>query len=68
MAEHAKQERRSRPAERVATDEQAGTTTATRARGEELTERIDELLEEIDGVLEQNAEEFVAGYVQRGGQ
>lgn len=28
----------------------------------------DELLDEIDSVLEANAAEFVAGYVQKGGQ
>ena len=29
---------------------------------------IDELLDEIDSVLEENAEEFVKNYVQKGGQ
>ena len=29
---------------------------------------IDELLDEIDTVLEENAEEFVKNYVQKGGQ
>ncbi len=37
-------------------------------RGEEVTERIDDLLDEIDTVLEENAEEFVKNYVQKGGQ
>jgi len=32
------------------------------------TESTDDLLDEIDGVLEQNAEEFVRGFVQKGGQ
>ena len=36
--------------------------------GGELTERIDDLLDEIDSVLEENAEEFVKNYVQKGGQ
>ena len=35
---------------------------------EELTERIDDLLDEIDSVLEENAEEVVKNYVQKGGQ
>jgi ubiquitin-like protein Pup len=35
---------------------------------EETKQEIDELLAEIDGVLEQNAEEFVKGYVQKGGE
>jgi prokaryotic ubiquitin-like protein Pup len=29
---------------------------------------IDGILDEIDGVLEENAEEFVKGYIQKGGQ
>jgi len=29
---------------------------------------IDDILDEIDGVLETNAEEFVRGFVQKGGQ
>ena len=34
----------------------------------ELKDDLDTLLDEIDGVLEENAEEFVAGYVQKGGE
>ena len=37
-------------------------------RGEELKEEMDNLIDEIDEVLEENAEEFVKNYVQRGGQ
>jgi ubiquitin-like protein Pup len=37
-------------------------------KGEELAEKLDDLLDEIDEVLEENAEEFVKGYIQRGGQ
>lgn len=29
---------------------------------------VDDLLDEIDAVLETNAEEFVRGFVQKGGQ
>lgn len=32
------------------------------------TADLDSLLDEIDGVLETNAEEFVKGFVQKGGQ
>lgn len=44
---------------------------------EEVKDKIDEmidekdmdnLIDEIDGILEENAEEFVKNYVQRGGQ
>ena len=37
-------------------------------RGEKLTAAMDDLLDEIDEALEKNAEEFVASYVQRGGE
>ena len=37
-------------------------------RGEKLKAEIDELLDEIDEVLEDNAEEFVRNYVQKGGE
>ena len=37
-------------------------------KGEELKEEMDEILDEIDSVLEQNAEEFVKSYVQKGGE
>lgn len=42
--------------------------TAPRDVGGELTEKIDGLLEEIDSVLEENAEEFIRDYVQKGGE
>jgi ubiquitin-like protein Pup len=29
---------------------------------------IDDLLDEIDGIVEENAQEFVQGYVQKGGE
>lgn len=32
------------------------------------TEEVDKLISEIDEVLEENAEEFVRSYVQKGGQ
>lgn len=35
---------------------------------QELLDDVDALLDEIDDVLEENAEEFVRGYVQKGGQ
>ena len=38
------------------------------ARKEHLDDDIDSMLDEIDGVLESNAEEFVRGFVQKGGQ
>lgn len=42
--------------------------TVRRERANVSTDDIDGLLEEIDACLEENAYEFVAGYVQKGGQ
>ena len=39
-----------------------------KAKGDELKEEMDNLIDQIDDVLEENAEEFVKNYVQRGGQ
>jgi prokaryotic ubiquitin-like protein Pup len=52
-----------RPAEEVAEE-----APATSERGEKLKAELDDLLDEIDEVLEDNAEEFVRNYVQKGGQ
>lgn len=41
------------------------------AGGDQAQEHVaaaDDLLDEIDGLLENNAEEFVRSYVQKGGQ
>jgi ubiquitin-like protein Pup len=45
----------------------AGEVQAT-SKGEKLKEEMDEILDEIDSVLEENAEEFVKSYVQKGGE
>jgi ubiquitin-like protein Pup len=37
-------------------------------RHEKLDDDVDDILDEIDSVLESNAEEFVRGYVQKGGE
>lgn len=37
-------------------------------RVEKIGEDVDAMLDEIDSVLEENAEEFVRGYVQKGGE
>ena len=48
-------------------DEAAGQVEQT-SRTEKLKEEMDEILDEIDSVLEENAEEFVKSYVQKGGE
>ena len=47
---------------------EASVDTEVSERTKEVTDEVDSLLDEIDGVLEENAEEFVRGYVQKGGQ
>ena len=54
---------------REETDEvEASVDTDVAERQKELTEDVDSILDEIDEVLEENAEEFIRGYVQKGGQ
>lgn len=43
-------------------------TPVASANKAELDADIDDVLDEIDSVLESNAEEFVRGFVQKGGQ
>lgn len=45
-----------------------GTEAAGQERREKLGEDVDTILDEIDDVLEENAEDFVRAYVQKGGQ
>lgn len=43
-------------------------TTTAKVDSTEALQDIDDILEEIDSVLETNAEEFVKGFVQKGGE
>ena len=49
-------------------DEVVEAVPAQTKQGDKLKAELDELLDEIDEVLEDNAEEFVRSYVQKGGQ
>lgn len=62
------QQAKKQPQEDVAAADAMPDTTATTEKGEALKASLDDLLDEIDDVLEQNAEAFVKGYVQRGGE
>lgn len=37
-------------------------------KGEKIKKDLDKIMDEIDEVLEENAEEFIKSYVQRGGE
>lgn len=39
-----------------------------KAKGEEIKEELTDLSDAIDDILQENAEEFVTAYVQRGGE
>ncbi|HEY5202809.1 MAG TPA: ubiquitin-like protein Pup [Acidothermaceae bacterium] len=58
--------RRSTEADEVDTEETA--SSDLKDRQEKLNEDVDSILDEIDEVLEENAEEFVRSYIQKGGQ
>ena len=59
-----------RPASRREDDARSGgcPNEAATERKEKLDDDVDAILDEIDEVLESNAEEFVRGFVQKGGQ
>ena len=59
---------RSRQPGRRRTAEEAGEVDETVEAAAPVAEDIDDLLDEIDSVLEENAEEFVKNYVQKGGE
>ena len=48
--------------------DEPGTPAPAAANAQSRDAEVDALLEEIDDVLEQNAEQFVRGFVQKGGQ
>lgn len=65
----AEREQRRRPSgERAQSAEETNAQAANTDRGERLKAEIDDMLDEIDEVLEENAEEFVRNYVQKGGE
>ena len=41
---------------------------AVTEKGEKIKKDLDKIMDEIDDVLEENAEEFIKSYVQRGGE
>ncbi|HZC39088.1 MAG TPA: ubiquitin-like protein Pup [Streptosporangiaceae bacterium] len=47
---------------------EADSSAEVKERQEKLSDDVDAILDEIDEVLEENAEEFVRSYVQKGGE
>ena len=50
------------------TTEAAHRKTKVAETGEKIKKDLDKIIDEIDDVLEENAEEFIRSYVQRGGE
>jgi ubiquitin-like protein Pup len=66
MSEQIRKSAKSNASEETTSESTSNTSLVE--KGEHIKSAIDDLLDEIDEVLEENAEEFVAGYVQRGGE
>ncbi|HXZ26011.1 MAG TPA: ubiquitin-like protein Pup [Nitrospiria bacterium] len=49
-------------------EESAAANPEVVEKGKALKKDMDDLLDDIDDVLEENAEEFVKNYVQKGGE
>ena len=61
-------ERKQKPAPKARDAETAEVAAPDTEKAEKLKGDIDDLLDEIDSVLEDNAEDFVRNYVQKGGE
>jgi ubiquitin-like protein Pup len=62
------EQQRKTPRKKDEADEQVQAEQIDSARKEQLDDDVDAILDDIDAVLEENAEEFVRGFVQKGGQ
>ncbi|MET7985110.1 MULTISPECIES: ubiquitin-like protein Pup [unclassified Streptomyces] len=63
------QQKATRSTEEVEEQSQdAKTTDELKERQEKLSDDVDSVLDEIDDVLEENAEDFVRSFVQKGGE
>jgi prokaryotic ubiquitin-like protein Pup len=67
MAQSERQQKKKKDA--PAPPEEGGAANPeAQTKGRRLKEDMDKLLDEIDSVLEENAEEFIKNYVQKGGE
>lgn len=64
--QESKQVDKSKPAPPAA--EMVHRKTKVAEKGEKIKKDLDKIIDEIDDVLEENAEEFIRSYVQRGGE
>lgn len=65
----AKQEKkREKKKESVRKEEAVSANPEVIDKGKKIKEDLDKIIDEIDDVLEENAEEFIKNYVQKGGE
>ncbi|MBA3431181.1 MAG: ubiquitin-like protein Pup [Actinobacteria bacterium] len=64
MSASGEQTRKPKPKE----NEEEEVSKDRKGTAETKSQEVDDLLDEIDEVLEENAEEFVRSYIQKGGQ
>jgi ubiquitin-like protein Pup len=64
----AEQEYQKRQESATRTDAEQGVGDVGSESAEQLKAELDDILDQIDEVLEENAEEFVRNYVQKGGE
>lgn len=62
------QEKKTRREKEPAGEPEAAPNPEASAKGKKIKDDLDKLMDEIDNVLEENAEEFVKNFVQRGGE
>jgi len=62
------QHKHTRRSEAVDTEDTTEATEDLKERQDKLADDVDAILDEIDEVLEENAEDFVRGFVQKGGE
>jgi len=62
------QRRTIKKGEKSKSDEEEASNSNIAEKAEKLKGDMDSIIDEIDQVLEENAEDFVRNYIQRGGQ
>lgn len=62
------QEKKTRREREPGAEPEAAPNPEQSAKGKKIKDDLDKLMDEIDSVLEENAEEFVKNFVQRGGE
>ncbi|MFY9461844.1 MAG: ubiquitin-like protein Pup [Candidatus Sungiibacteriota bacterium] len=68
MAEQKRKGKKPEETAQTPPPEDTGANPEVAKKGKKIKEDLDKLLDEIDDILEENAEEFVKSYVQRGGE